>query len=704
MLGGRRKTAVPFALLALAVTGWFVGGQIYVSGTGYGLPYYAQFEDTVEDEWTAWGGVWEIANGSMRNDSNDPGAKIVTGSPNWRNYVVEGDVQLLGRGSVGILGRVSEAELGENAFKGYLAGVRTADHSLFLGAYDFVYREAARVQIPEAVRPHRWYHIRLEVNDCLITASAWVVGTSDIYSGSAEDPDCLTSGAIGLRSNGTGAVWRNVRVLPLDAATPGVPGLTEDLPLLDASAFSPARLSEGERAETPVQTVRSLTNMSPFGSPQVKIRGFVVLTRPTIYVQDSTGGVAVQFHAPTPLKIGDEVEILGEVNQEGFSPAIQNSKFRVLRETTPEGPLPMTAHQLVSGQYDGQFIQVEGILRETSMEPDGSVSLALDAGSQSFRVAVPPGRGPYHVTTVQPGSQLRLKGVSAVDSPYRKPFDPFVVHIRSAEDIEVVSGPPLWRPRTLILAGLLALCLLFVLNHIYLMIKNWRLRAIAEERERLAHQIHDTLAQSFAGIGYQLQAIRNTIPEGNEDFEQRVDLAISMARNSHEEARRCIANLRPESLEQVVLLPALREYAELMVKNGAVKIEMLPGSDGRGLPPRVRDALFRIGREAIANAVRHANPGTIRILFEGRRSHYFLSVEDDGIGFRSEADSAGFGLVGMRKRAKTIAASLAIWSKPGEGTRVEVMVPMRLGFLRQRFFMGANWRRKIWSAMKTSES
>jgi signal transduction histidine kinase len=139
------------------------------------------------------------------------------------------------------------------------------------------------------------------------------------------------------------------------------------------------------------------------------------------------------------------------------------------------------------------------------------------------------------------------------------------------------------------------------------MIKNWRLRAIAEERERLALQIHDTLAQSFAGIGYQLQAIRNTIPEGNEIFEQRVDLAMSMARNSHEEARRCIANLRPESLEQVVLLPALRGYAELMVKNGAVKIEVLPGSDGRGLPPRVRDALFRIGKEAIANAVRHAN-------------------------------------------------------------------------------------------------
>ena len=70
-----------------------------------------------DDHWTALGGVWEVVDGSMRNDSNDRGAKLLTGSPNWKDYVVEGDVQLLGIGSVGLLARVREAELGENSLK-----------------------------------------------------------------------------------------------------------------------------------------------------------------------------------------------------------------------------------------------------------------------------------------------------------------------------------------------------------------------------------------------------------------------------------------------------------------------------------------------------------------------------------------------------------------------------------------------------------
>ena len=118
---------------------------MYFSRPGYGLPYYARFTPDVEDRWTALGGTWEVVDGSMRNDSNDRGAKLLTGSPNWKDYVVEGDVQLLGEGSVGVLARVSDAELGENSHKGYFAGVRTADNSLVLGAYDFAYHEAAKV-------------------------------------------------------------------------------------------------------------------------------------------------------------------------------------------------------------------------------------------------------------------------------------------------------------------------------------------------------------------------------------------------------------------------------------------------------------------------------------------------------------------------------------------------------------------------------
>ena len=117
----RRQLILSAAAILLLITAIVGGRRWYFSRPAYGLPYYAQFTPAVEDRWTALGGTWEIVDGSMRNDSNDRGAKLLTGSPNWKDYIVEGDVQLLGSGSVGFLARVSEAELGENSYKGYFS-------------------------------------------------------------------------------------------------------------------------------------------------------------------------------------------------------------------------------------------------------------------------------------------------------------------------------------------------------------------------------------------------------------------------------------------------------------------------------------------------------------------------------------------------------------------------------------------------------
>jgi signal transduction histidine kinase len=197
----------------------------------------------------------------------------------------------------------------------------------------------------------------------------------------------------------------------------------------------------------------------------------------------------------------------------------------------------------------------------------------------------------------------------------------------------------------------------------------------------LAHEIHDTLAQSFAGIGFQLQAIRNSMPRDAQVLERQVDQAMLMARTSHEEARRSIASLRPESLGHVGLLPALRECAERMVKSGNVKVETCGEDDGRVVPLQIKDTLFRIGQEAIANSIRHADPDTIRIRLQQQRASLCLSVEDNGHGFIVDSDHAGFGLLGMHKRAESISATLVVKSVPGAGTRVEVRTAIGSRFL-----------------------
>ena len=150
---------------------------------------------------------------------------------------------------------------------------------------------------------------------------------------------------------------------------------------------------------------------------------------------------------------------------------------------------------------------------------------------------------------------------------------------------------------------------------------------------------------------------------------------------AHGEARRSIAGLRPKSLGHTGLLSALRECAEGMVKNGNVTVETYGEEGGRTLPIRIKDSLYRIGQEAIANSIRHAAPGVIRVRLQRTPDALCLSVEDDGQGFIADSHYSGFGLLGMRKRAESISATLTVKSAPGSGTRVEVMSPLRTRLL-----------------------
>jgi DNA-binding NarL/FixJ family response regulator len=202
--------------------------------------------------------------------------------------------------------------------------------------------------------------------------------------------------------------------------------------------------------------------------------------------------------------------------------------------------------------------------------------------------------------------------------------------------------------------------------------------------------MHDTLAQSFAGIGFQLEAIRNGVPEVLSATHQQLDLASDLVHHSHEEARRSIATLRPETLGSGDLITALESCARRMVEGGSVQVVTISSGDPRSMPLRITDTLYRIGQEAIANAVRHAHPATITISLEYERNFVHLLVADDGRGFTEAGDLRGFGLRGMRKRASTISAALQIRSHPSDGTRVAVTasLPPRLTFL--------SWPRFLW--------
>jgi signal transduction histidine kinase len=212
---------------------------------------------------------------------------------------------------------------------------------------------------------------------------------------------------------------------------------------------------------------------------------------------------------------------------------------------------------------------------------------------------------------------------------------------------------------------------------LYIRVDHWRLQAVLDERERIAHEMHDSLAQSFVGIGFQLQAIGNGVVRDLPEVNRQLELASELVRHSHEEARRSLMTLRREFLEAEPLHTALERFARHMVERGTVDVHLDLSGEENGLTLALKDALFRIGQEAIANSLRHGSPTLISIRTEYKSTAVSMAIEDDGVGFEPASPARGFGLQGMRKRAEGIAATLEVTSSPGLGTCVLVTAPVQ---------------------------
>jgi signal transduction histidine kinase len=682
-----------------------------------GFPYQDSFSGGKADEWRALGGTWEVVDGTMRNDSDERGAKLLTGSGYWRDYSLEAEIKLLGPdGDAGLIARSSDEEEGVDSYSGYYAGLRNRDGALVLGRADHVWKEGQAVSVPGGVRAFHWYHLKLIVSGCDIAASASDPADGTKVTASMIEKDCSVSGRIGLRSYSSGGQWRNVRATPATHADLqallkiGTHSDADQTSKFNAAQEGARRLGNDNSSEEenqgsadhsgaaipqPINSLRLVSISNPL---VVTVRGVVVLTTPVLYVQDPTGGAAVFAPQSPPLKLGDEIEVTGKPEPHDFSSVLRDASVRLLWARAPIPPVSVTASQAAGGAFDATFIEVDGQVLNKQDGPGNTLILDLQDGEQSFRAIMSRGRGDSLFRKLKQKSLLRLRGVSVIDSEYTHNLTPFVLLLPSTDDIDVLAGPPWWSAGHVAAIAVTTLILILVAQFFYSRAERWRLRAVLEERERLAHEMHDTLAQSFAGIGFQLQALRNDLHDKNPAAHKQLDLACDLVRHSHEESRRSIATLRPESLDSVGLLPALDSCARRMVDGGSLEVAIWHTGEVRPVPIRISDTLFRIGQEAIANAVRHARPTSLKILLNYEKHKVCLAVEDNGMGFTCRGDLLGFGLRGMRKRADSISAVLTVTSAPGQGTRVNVVAP-----LPPRFdFKG--WPRFIWQHAKENRS
>ena len=202
--------------------------------------------------------------------------------------------------------------------------------------------------------------------------------------------------------------------------------------------------------------------------------------------------------------------------------------------------------------------------------------------------------------------------------------------------------------------------------------------AVLEERNRMAQEIHDTLAQGFTGIVVHLEVAEDAIGGDSEAARTHLQRAQNLARQSLAEARRSVWALRPHALETTELAGALQNLADQLAADMPMEVKFSIRGTARPLPAKIEANLLRIAQEALTNVFRHANAKEVRIELIFDERGICLGVSDDGIGFDPslKARDSGFGLVSMRERAQGMGGELTLTSQPGCGTRVLVIVPL----------------------------
>jgi signal transduction histidine kinase len=433
-----------------------------------------------------------------------------------------------------------------------------------------------------------------------------------------------------------------------------------------------------DAASVPHVSIAAVHSLLQRHTALVTVRATLIRNGNPVYVEDSTEGAAVEDVSSQDLKIGDQLIVTGWPEETARGLVFRKASIRVLWPGLPVPPLAVTVDQAALGKFANSLIEVQGRLVSEGKSDPGEW-LKIQSGSQVFLAHFDLAKGSLLLPRLDRGSLLRLRGVCSIRPEDTDYAGGFALLLRSAEDIDTISGAPWWSPRHLLELGLVLLGIVWAAHVGRVRMMRARFTAIMAERARVGHEMHDTLAQSFAGVAFQIQAAKNNSPPGDDVLDRHLDLALDMVRHSHSEAHRSIVMLRPQSLDETTnLQEAIRHSIERMTESCAIYVDFSVSGALIGLPLSVEDALYRIAQESIANALRHGHPDNLRIALDYGVRAVTLTVTDDGLGFDPSAtDRSGFGLPGMRQRIRALHGTFAITSKRGEGTQVKAEVPRR---------------------------
>ncbi len=199
---------------------------------------------------------------------------------------------------------------------------------------------------------------------------------------------------------------------------------------------------------------------------------------------------------------------------------------------------------------------------------------------------------------------------------------------------------------------------------------------VAEERARIAHDLHDAVAQRLFGLRLTVRAVDKLMDRDPDAARAKLAEVSALAREATEELQAAVQELRPAVLDADGLGPTLRQQAEVLNRAGGPRVEYAE-FDPPALPPAQQQVVLRVAQEALHNALRHAGASRVRVTLAGNEAGARLEVADDGTGFDPAAAlrAGGLGLRSMRDRACSVRGRAVVESAPGGGTVVRLEVP-----------------------------
>ncbi|WP_113961315.1 sensor histidine kinase [Roseimicrobium gellanilyticum] len=483
--------------------------------------------------------------------------------------------------------------------------------------------------------------------------------------------ECLASGGINQRRQLVQPIawlhdWSGLQMLepaPLESAVPVISGSR----LLAFSASG----TDGHR---------------------VRVAGTVLASYPDgqVFIRDEATALRVQLLPSTSLSIGARIEVIGFPRMERFSASLVSAN--VARQEPGQSPsaVEVSADELLRGAHDNDLVAVTAVLSGHFRAEEGDVLVLQDHG-RTIRARVPP-----LDKELPAGARMRVTGICMVESNTASGVElrPRSVSLRCrvADDVTMLDTPGWWTTQRLVLAvGVLLLVVMLASLWIVALRQQVRRQtrvlrrqieheATLEERQRIAREFHDTLEQGLTGLALRIEGVQaRGIDEKNGQLLRASRRLISQMQA---ETRSLVSELREPAPELADIAAALRTIVEEHPCGCDPALTLKASATLPPLPSLTVHHLRMIAREAVTNALKHAHARHIYLTLEMEEGHLRMAVADDGCGFdpatARRAQAGHFGCIGIEERCEKLNATVRWHSTPGQGTTVEIALPLEI--------------------------